>query len=339
MPPLETLLLSDGRPGHFRLAEGIVAAVGRRRPVALTRLECRRGRWPGLVTAALSNTGRLDRQILGRVYGLTPPEPQSFGLVVSAGAETLAANIAFARLAGAANIFYGSLRAFRPAGFSAVLTSYARLAQAPNQRMVLKPSALPRARMPERTAGRPPEAAALLLGGDAGSTRFSDADWRRLLAFMAAAHQAHGTRWVVANSRRTPQVVSGLVDAELAGSGAVIRFVDVHAGASATLADVFASVQAVVCTDDSSSMISEAIGAGLPTIGVRPADHSLPPDEAGYRAYLTGEGWHRALDIRALAPDVFLSTLNEIEPMVQDPLDHLADLLAALVPDLFNRSA
>jgi uncharacterized protein len=124
--PLKVLLLSDGRPGHFRLAEGIVAAVGRRRSVAVEQLHCRRGRWPGRVLAALSNANRFDVPILQTVYGLVPPLPGAYDLVVSAGAETLAANIACARFAGADNIFYGSLRAFKPSSFSLVLTSYAR---------------------------------------------------------------------------------------------------------------------------------------------------------------------------------------------------------------------
>jgi uncharacterized protein len=337
MRPLKALLLSDGRPGHFRLAEGIVAAVERRRPVALQRLDCCRGRWPGAMLGVASNARALDRAILKTVYGLTPPAIGDFDLVVSAGAETLAANVAFARLAGAANIFYGSLRLFRPESFSLVLTSYARNAGRPRHAMVLKPSGIPwcAERPPAVGPACPPAVAALLLGGDAGTTTFADDDWQRLLAFIAATHATHGTHWIVANSRRTPAAVSGQFADEAARADAPIRtFIDVRAPHSMSLAAAFAHAEAVVCTDDSSSMVSEAISAGLPTIGARPAAHSLPLDEAGYRAYLTGSGWHRAIDIAALTPDAFLAALGTIKPLRQDPLEQLGDLIADRIPGL-----
>jgi uncharacterized protein len=339
MRPLKALLLSDGRPGHFRLAEGVLAAVERRRDVAVERLECRRGRWPGAVLGTASNLGALDQALLKSVYGLTPPASGDFDLVVSAGAETLAANVAMARLTGAANIFYGSLRLFRPESFSLVLTSYARNAGRPRHAMVLKPSGIrwPADRPPAVSPARPPAVAALLLGGDAGSTTFAGEDWQRLLAFIAATCAAHGTRWIVANSRRTPAAVSDrLMDETAVADSSIKLFIDVRDPAAASLAAAFAEAEAVVCTDDSSSMVSEAISAGLPTIGARPVLHTLPLDEAGYRAYLTDQQWLRALDIAALSPDAFLAALAEIKPLRRDPLEQLGDLIAACVPGLYT---
>ena len=45
--PLKALLLSDGRPGHYHLAEGVLAAVARLRPVETVRLEIRSHWQPG----------------------------------------------------------------------------------------------------------------------------------------------------------------------------------------------------------------------------------------------------------------------------------------------------
>jgi uncharacterized protein len=339
MRRLKALLLSDGRPGHFRLAEGIVAAIERRRLVEVQRLEIRRGRWPGAVLGVASNTASCDRAILQRVYGLTTPESGAFDLIISAGAETLAANVAFSRLTGAKNIFYGSLRLFRPENFSLVLTSYVRNAARPRHAMALKPSGIPwRVERPQPVdAANPPVLAAMLLGGDAGTTTFAATDWQRLLAFITATHAAHGTRWIVANSRRTPPAVSDQLLSEAAGSNvAIVAFVDARDPTASTLARVFADAEAVVCTDDSSSMVSEAISAGLPTLGVRPVAHTLPLDEAGYRAYLTESGWHQAFDIAELSPDVWLTALGQLKPLNQDPLEQLADLITKRVPGLFT---
>ncbi len=342
MQPLKVLLLSDGRPGHFRLAEGIVAAIERRRSVHVQRLDCHRGRWPGAVLGAASNTAMFDRALLKTVYGLAPPETGAFDLIVSAGAETLAANVACARLTGAANIFYGSLRLFRPENFSLVLTSYARNANRPRHAMVLKPSGIPwRAERPPAVGpARPPATAALLLGGDAGTTTFAAEDWQRLLAFVTDTHAAHGTRWIIANSRRTPDAIGDRLVAAVALPNAPIKsFIDVRDSAATTLAAAFVQAEAVVCTDDSSSMVSEAISAGLPTVGARPGHHALPLDEADYRAYLQNERWHHVIDISALTPDTWLAALGHIEPLQQDPLEQLADLIAVRVPRLCTNVA
>jgi uncharacterized protein len=342
MRPLKALLLSDGRPGHFRLAEGIVAAIRRRRPVDVQWLDCRRGRWPGALLGTASNTAVLDRMLLKTVYGLVPPDVGAFDLVVSAGAETLAANVAFARLCGAANIFYGSLRLFRPENFSLVLTSYARNAARPRHAMVLKPSGIPWLVERPQAVGsaRPPKKAALLLGGNAGTTTFGPTDWDRLLAFVKDTHAAHGTRWIVANSRRTPEAIGDRLMVEAALPNTPIkRFVDARAPNVATLAAVFAEAEAVLVTDDSSSMVSEAISAGLPTIGARPALHTLPLDEAGYRTYLKDNRWHQVMDIAALTPVSWLPALEELAPLQQDPLEQLADLITAQIPGLCTNVA
>ena len=42
--PLRILLLSDGRPGHYHLAEGVCAALRRSRPVDVTTVRVNRRR-------------------------------------------------------------------------------------------------------------------------------------------------------------------------------------------------------------------------------------------------------------------------------------------------------
>jgi uncharacterized protein len=109
-------------------------------------------------------------------------------------------------------------------------------------------------------------------------------------------------------------------------------FIDARDPAAASLAQAFAEAEAVLVTDDSSSMVSEAISAGLPTVGTRPLRHTLSPDEAGYRAYLQGNQWYCAADIDGLTPEGWLSVLGQIKPLQQDPLERLGDLIMARIP-------
>ncbi|HRD76247.1 MAG TPA: nucleoside-diphosphate sugar epimerase, partial [Hyphomicrobiaceae bacterium] len=100
MTPLTILLISDGRPGHYHLSEGVVAAIARRRFVHVERLEVRRRRSaPGRVLAGLLAMGA-RRTVLRLGYGLGASQIPAADIVVSAGGDTVAANAAVAGLRG-----------------------------------------------------------------------------------------------------------------------------------------------------------------------------------------------------------------------------------------------
>lgn len=342
MAGLRILILSDGRAGHFNLSEGIAAALGRLRPTQVARIDAKRGRWPGAALAALVGLRLPPRTMLRAVYGIDAGALPAADLVVSAGAETLAANIWVARALGCSNVFYGSLRWFAPSDFSVVLTSYARNASRPRHALALKPSPLdPSEIRPASTGtgaarGRP-RRIALLIGGNAGTVHFGEDDWARLLAIMPAMTAAHGTRWLVSNSRRTPDAIGDRLGALAKARPDVIeRFVDVRSAGAGTLRSILGAADAAVCTEDSSSMISECIWCRLPVVGVAPADSRLPRDEAHYRAWLTGQGWCRSLPIAALEPPALVACFAEVTPLAADPRDALAALLAERLPGLLT---
>jgi mitochondrial fission protein ELM1 len=342
MASLPVLILSDGRPGHTHLSEGIVAAFARRRPVKIAWCEARRLGWPGRLLAMLVNRDTPAARILSMVYGLDHERVAKAGLIVSAGAETLAANICLARLTGTPNIFYGSLRQFRAEDFALVLSSYPPPAPHPRIAMTLKPSRLDPDTLASRTPqprpgpGRPPRVAGLLIGGDAGTIRYRDADWKKLLGFLETSHEVLGTRWIVSNSRRTSAEVGDALEGwARRREGPIESFIDVRSAGTDTLLKVFEQAPVIVCTDDSSSMVSEAIWARLPVLGVSPERCRFTPEEEGYRSFLMQRGWYRSVPIAALTPDDFLSRIGEITPMSDNPLDRLADLLADRLPQLF----
>jgi mitochondrial fission protein ELM1 len=284
--------------------------------------------------------------MLRTVYDLGAARVPPADIVVSAGAETLAANIWIARHKRVPNIFYGSLRRFRPTAFSLVLTSYDRNAGRPRHALALKPSRLDPDRIPASArsgpigAGTPPATAALLLGGDAGGISYTEQDWSRLLAFLRASNEAFGTRWLVSNSRRTPPETSDRI-ASLArqANSPIARFIDVRVADAETLESILGGAETVVCTDDSSSMVSEAIWARRPVVGIRPEAFSLPTDEAQYRAWLAGQRWISSLDIAHLTPESFIAALAALAPLTTNPLDDLAALLASRIQELARNRA
>lgn len=336
MTSTRILILSDGRPGHFNLSEGIAAAIGRLRPVAIERVQVRRGRWPGPVLAAATRLGLAPGLVLRRVYGLDPAALPDCDVVVSAGAETLAANIAAARLLAVPNIFYGSLRQFRAGDFALALTSYAHHVRHPRQAAALKPAAFdPDTLRAAGPRGHGRRVLGLVVGGNAGGFDYRSEDWQRLAGLVTGIAACGAASFVVSNSRRTPAEASDLF-AHLAADrpDVVTRFIDVRQPSPAPLSSLLAEAEAVLVTADSSSMVSEAIWARLPVLALMPGHARLEDNERAYRDWLSAQGWMASADLDTLDAAAALAKLSGLTPIRGNPLDDLARLIAERIPSL-----
>jgi uncharacterized protein len=336
---IKALMLSDGRAGHYNLSLGLLAAASHLGPLDVERIDVRRGHWPGAVLARWCNSRLQPKRLLKTVYGMDATRLAAVDLVVSAGAETLAANAAIAQITGAANIFYGSLRSFQPDLFQLVLTSYPSFASRPRHAFALKPSLAAGAVW---SSDRPPLAVpparfALLVGGNSGECRYAERDWARLFAFVEALTQATPNTLMITNSRRTPGPVSDWFQAFAQRTGSTrISFADSRSPIAARLSDALSLADAAIVTDDSSSMVSDTIAAGLPVIGLSCADQALTANEQDYRRHLTENGWYRTLPLAQLDVPAALATLSALTPLQHNPQGPLAALLAKRLPTIFG---
>lgn len=343
MPTIRAILLADYRPGHYHVSEGVIKALGRVADVECTRIDIRRRRLvPNRLLRALLKRGVNSERLIGLGYGLSRKDLGEADLIVSSGGETLVANIAAADLLGADNIFCGSLRHIPPRLFSLVLTSYDRLADEPRHAIVLKPNTMDpdklgrSGELPRFTSDHPPKLAGCLIGGDSGFFDFREDEWRALAERLGAISRAYGTKWLISTSRRTGDL-AGDIFKELARDEDVVQqFVDYRIQGPGTLPDILARADVILCTADSSSMVSEAVSARQPVIGIMPAIFGYKPDEAEYLEFLKARNWCRFLDLTNLDPDLFMATLSEIEPMSHNHLDVLAEVLQKKLPNLFK---
>jgi hypothetical protein len=339
--PLSVLLLSDDRPGHYHLSEGVVTALARVRPVQTTKLLVQRAGWiPGRTLAQVLAAGLSPSAVLRVGYGLRVADLPPADLIVSAGGETLVANAAIARHRGIPNVFCGSLRHLPSEAFSLIISSYAQHATLPRHVVALKPSGIDPDKLGSRgirsNPDAPPRMAGLLIGGDSGRFRYTPAEWRTLLDFLTKSFQAHGTRWMVSTSRRSPDSLGADIAALAANtSGPIAEFIDFRTAGPSTLPRLFASTEAILCTEDSSTMLSEAVCARLPVVAVSPVHASFSADEQGYREFLHQRGWCRSLPLTGLSPESFVAELSKIEPIAENHLDRLAATLRDRLPELF----
>jgi hypothetical protein len=342
MKPLSALLLQDDKPGHFHCSDAILAAAQRLRPVTVEKVQIRRP-WfaPPGVLASLIGRRAPSAFILKRIYGIDAATLPKADLIVSAGGDTIAANIALARLTGSPNIFFGSLRRFTPADVTLALNSYAIDRPAANQLQILKPSPADPAGLPvpDLDHRRLPKVSGLLIGGDSGDVRYTQRDWDRLLAFLGDTHVRLGMTWIVSNSRRTPEAISDRLAAATGRPGAPIqRFIDVRRAGSGTLGGLFAESGAIAVTSDSSAMLSEAIWMRRPVVALRPEALRLPKVEQDYRNWLERNAWCREIGLPDLTAERYCSALREVIPLADNPLAELARLLATRLPALFSPS-
>ena len=342
MQAIKVLLLKDHRPGHFHVSEGVVAALARVAEVECVRVDIKRRKiLPSRLMRALLKRGVATERLIQLGYGFSVSDLPKADLVISSGGETLIANIACAKLLGADNIFCGSLRKITPKNFSLVLTSYDRLENEPRHAIVLKPNmmdpdALGRGGALERfNIDNPPRLAGCLIGGNSGMFTFSHDEWRALSAQLRDISKAYGTKWLISTSRRTGDE-AGDVFKELALDKSVVEeFVDYRHAGPGTLPDIFSRADAILCTADSSSMVSEGVCARQPVIGVRPKIYDYKSEEDEYLDFMGKRDWCRFMDLEDLSGLSFMGALDEIEPMAHNHLDILAGVLKERLPQLF----
>lgn len=349
--PLSVLIVSDGRPGHYHLSEGVVAAMARRRSISRERLDVGRPRLPVRVLATLLRHGIGPPMLLWLAHGRGPSDLPAADVVVAAGGETIVAAVAAGRLLGAPVIYCGTLRHVGVEQVALVISSYRSHADLPRHIVTLKPSAFdPDVPMGTDASALHPtndgpahhRRVGLLIGGNSGLFDWREADWHRLETLVQACHAQFGWRWHVSTSRRTPGPVAdrlrALAGRPTGGSEAnpIEVLIDYRTAGPGTLPGLLSAVDAAVVTEDSSTMLSEAVAARLPVVGVSPTRHDFKPDEREYRAFLREQDWCRFLPLAEAAPVDLATAFGETRPMAVNHLETLARALSARMPSLFG---
>ena len=190
--PLNAWVLSDGQPGHYNQARGIVQALRRIRPVEVSWISAklRLGLVRSLLRGVL-NSDRPPRSLwpLRLAYGFDALPGERCDLIVSAGGKTSFANAWLARVLAVPNLYAGSLRGLSARRFSVVLTLEPVPGAASNLVVPLPPSAIDSDEVEQlgaafrRQLGPPGERYwALLLGGHGAGSRYTQASWLCLAA-------------------------------------------------------------------------------------------------------------------------------------------------------------
>ncbi|MGJ8639907.1 MAG: ELM1/GtrOC1 family putative glycosyltransferase [Opitutaceae bacterium] len=266
--------IKDGKPGHLTKVRGLLKSIGEHRSVVLTECEVK---WrPRCMRALMHNVS-----ILRRVYPLKACLPESvicgdFDLVISAGGATEWANARLAESCAAKNIYFGSLRVCRKSAFT--LLPRVDIGNDINHlSLVIIPSVLD-AHMARAEALKViPECSrpiwAVLIGGDGSGVRWTTQDWERFSTSLIKRAQAFDARLLVSTSRRTGAVGELVLKKAFEGSGLLLKGVwpcDFDRQSMLRVPALLGNASMAFVTEDSASMVNEAIASGRPVVTLKP---------------------------------------------------------------------
>lgn len=305
-------IISEGSPGHVSQSIGLAAALAEKWPVEIRQFECRpkisgfvrhliRLFWMGKSGRQLPDwmlNGPLGLQ--GAKAGEPPPD-----LILSSGGRSVFAARTLAVKFGVPFIFLGERKPYPPDWFHTVFTPSSLETAANDLRMDVIPTKITpeivnqaAADWADRPGGR---LWAMLIGGKSRSHDFQDADWEDLAKGMTQLANREGIRWLVTTSRRTGKDLESKLRDLLPPEIAADAVWWCHEPEK-KLAAYLGAAEVIWVTQDSISMVTEAVATEKPVVVIQPAATSFPTSSfmPGYLANLESLGLISRLPMRAI---------------------------------------
>ncbi|MEO7099595.1 MAG: ELM1/GtrOC1 family putative glycosyltransferase [Luteolibacter sp.] len=305
-------IISEGSPGHVSQSTGLAAALAEKFPVETRQLECRpkiKGFVRHLIRLLwMGKTGRPlpDSWLYGPI-GLERPnsdEPAP-DLIISSGGRSVFAARTLAVKHGVPFVFLGERKPYPPEWFHTVFTP-SSLEIAPND---LRMDVIPTKITPEvvhqaaadwenKPTGR---LWTMLIGGKSRSHDFQNADWEKLAEGMTALAKTEGIRWLVTTSRRTGKDVESKLR-DLLPPEIIADAVWWCHQPEKKFPAYLGAAEAIWVTQDSVSMVTEAVATDKPVVVIQPAHTPFPATSfmPGYLANLESLGLISRLPIARL---------------------------------------
>jgi len=265
MKPIKILIISDKKAGHLSVSHGVIQAIEQHRSVHVKTIEAKlRGSfWRPILTHILNlglsknlflaNLMIKNAYIMDSYKNLDRPD-----LIISTGGNSSFLNILLAAFWGCPNLYCSTLRSLKPELFTRVL--------------VLKPHQWPNEILlefsPNRTANAPksPKTSsllsnwALLIGGDSNEYSFDLGEYAQLTSSLLQRAKEHNKKLLITTSRRTEPkaeaIIKSICDKH---PDQIEKLVLFHQNPEKVVNQFLQTANTIFCTEDSGSMINEAI--------------------------------------------------------------------------------
>ena len=291
-------IISEGSPGHVSQSAGLAAAIGEKLPVHVRQFETR-PRLKGFMRTWIrqiwmGKKGRaLPDWMLDKVLRLERPQPGEAkpDLIISSGGRSVFAARSLSVKHGIPFVFLGERKPYPPDWFHTVFTPSSLETSQNDLRMDVIPTKITpsivkeaAANWAERPSGR---LWTMLIGGSSRSHDFKDSDWEKLAAGMIEQSRREGIRWLVTTSRRTGMELEARIRGLLPPDIVADAVWWCHQPEK-RFAAYLGAAESIWVTQDSVSMVTEAVAAGKPVVVVYPKNTPFPATSfmPGYLANL-----------------------------------------------------
>ena len=274
-------VLSDGRPGHESQSKGIVAALKTHRDVQVhwIAVTLRNTLWRSVLRAAARCLpAQMLHRLLPFVYRKTDWPSSAPAIVIGSGGDTLFMVGALSGLHRVPSIFSGTTKRY-PRNFLDCVFTVTHDAAKNNVVLPLPPVEAHESVRSYATDRAVAPTGCVLIGGDGAGCTFVDSDWQRLGNWMAS--QSDSVRWHLSTSRRTGVKQEAQLRKILEANGVVLeRAIWWAEKPERVMRELLSDSDFIVCTQDSLSMLAEAMYTGKPVYSFAPEQCHMTENDA-----------------------------------------------------------
>lgn len=288
------LIVSEGSPGHVTQSRGLVNCIAARCEIDQFCLETR-PKFGGFMRAVIrhcvmgGNGRRLPDWFLGRFLGVDLGKVMAFSpdLVISSGGRSVFAARSLSERLGVPFVYIGERKPYPEGWFDIVFTPSSTERGVCDEQIGLIPTSIDKERARGAAAGwrGKPEGRlwTMVIGGDSRSHRYGEEEWLNLAKRMNEMATKYQIRWLVSTSRRTGGRVEKILRDALTPEnvGDAIWWTDGNVGPG--IATYFGAAERVFVSQDSVSMVSEAVACRVDTVVFHPREVYL-----GEKNYISG---------------------------------------------------
>lgn len=302
------LVIYDGKAGHLSQSYGMAKLVADRHPGSeiqvlsakpVLKLLNRPLRW------LAKQNGISAPYIISSLYKMEKIPAQGPDLVISFGGNVLALSLSLSRYWQCPNIVIGNLYGMPETLADCHVTAFGEQGSDENRlasRIALcktDPSACIEAGRALLNEHGDQKLWSMLIGGDGSGYHYSEPDWHQLGKAMQSLSASHNIRWLVSTSRRSGdlglKILKHYCDDSICAQS--IWFGEAN---QPSIDAFFGAAERIFCSEDSISMLSEAVAMNKPVISIKPARLDARKTHSAMLEHLQGSGLIESMAIDQL---------------------------------------
>jgi len=311
---LKILLITDKKSGHQSVSNGIIKSLQKDNEILITEVysKIRAKFLKKIATIALNNINLNSRNIpifIKFFYkDIQLDLHQKYDLIISTGGDTAFLNILASKYSNTPNIYCSSLRGLKHSHFTHMVSIMDN--HIPNEIVV----DLPPVHVEIKPKSLEGKYLAVLIGAATKNYRFDDNDFIKIVENSINIADKKGYKILLTTSRRTPIEVENRIEKLCVKNKNIVeRFVLFNKKPQKVMSYYLSNADAIICTEDSGSMITESILSKKRVYTVKPKNIKLNRVYSSFMQNIQNRGYILSVEIEKMSKIRLNERFNFIE--------------------------